>query len=126
MANTTHCDDSLATSLEGQPGPSEERLEPVAAPYVEFSAGLQAVRGYRLDEDGDSLSLAFEPWFVESENPLSVPCVRIVFHRVGDRILLDSFVIEDADETRSVNIDAAHDALQAWMDYISDSVRKPS
>ena len=105
--------------VEERPGSSEERLEPVAAPYVRFSAGLQAVRGYRLDEDGDSLSLAFEPWFVESENPLSVPCVRITFHREGDRILLDRFVIEDADETRSVSVDAAHDALQAWMDYMS-------
>jgi len=55
---------------------------------------------------------------LESRPPRKA-CVRITFHRVGDRILLDRFVIEDADETRSVNIDAAHDALQAWMDYMS-------
>src|SRR3989475_11188321 len=105
--------------MEERPVSIEEGLEPVAAPYVRFSAGLQAVRGDRLDEDGGSLSLAFEPWFVESENPLSVPCVRITFHRTGDRILLDRFVIRDADETRSVNLDPAPERLQAWMDYLA-------
>src|SRR2546428_744853 len=101
IAYTTHTDDSLETAMEERPVSIEEGLEPVAAPYVRFSAGLQAVRGYRLDEDGDSLSLAFEPWFVESENPLSVPCVRITFHRVGDRILLDRFVHEERDLART-------------------------
>src|SRR5207245_5272973 len=73
IAYTTHTDDSLETAMEERPVSIEEGLEPVAAPYVRFSAGLQAVRGYRLDEDGDSLSLAFEPWFVESDNPLPSP-----------------------------------------------------
>ncbi len=106
--------------MEGRTGSGVDRFESVAAPYAQFAAGLERVRGYRLDQDGDSLSLAFEPWFVESESPFSVPCVRITFRRAGDRILLENFVIEDAEETRSVDILAAHDALQAWMDYMSD------
>lgn len=106
--------------MEARTGSGGDRSGPVAAPYAEFSAGLERVRGYRLDQEGDSLSLAFEPWFVESGNPFSVPCVRITFRRSGDRIVLESFVIEDAEETRSVDILAAHDALQAWMDYMSD------
>jgi len=94
--------------------------EPIAASYSRFTAGLDRVRGYCVTEEGDSLSLAFEPWFVESGSPFAVPCMRITFRREGERIILERFVIEDADEPRMLDIAAAHDALQAWMDCMAD------
>ena len=94
--------------------------EPNAASYSRFTAGLSRVRGYCVTEEGDSLSLAFEPWFTESGSSYAVPCMRIVFRREGEQIILERFEIEDADEPRTVNIDAAHDALQAWMDCMAD------
>ena len=100
--------------------PGEARSEPIAASYSRFTAGLNRVRGYCVTEEGDSLSLAFEPWFVESGSPFAVPCMRITFRREGERIALERFVIEDADEPRMLDIDAAHDALQAWMDCMAD------
>ena len=93
---------------------------PIAASYSRFTAGLNRVRGYCVTEEGDSLSLAFEPWFVESGSPFAVPCMRITFRREGERIILERFVIEDADEPRMLDLDAAHDALQAWMDCMAD------
>src|SRR3989449_3585090 len=95
-------------------------LEPIAASYSRFTAGLDRVRGYCVTEEGDSLSLAFDPWFVESGSPYAVPCMRITFRREGEQIVLEHFVIEDLDEPRMLNIDAAHDALQAWMDCMAD------
>ena len=94
--------------------------EPIAASYSRFTAGLDRVRGYCVTEEGDSLSLAFEPWFVESGSPFAVPCMRITFRREGERIILERFVIEDADELRMVDLNAAHDALQAWMDCMAE------
>jgi len=98
----------------------ETRSEPIAASYSRFTAGLTRARGYCVTEEGDSLFLAFEPWFVESGSPFAVPCMRITFRREGERIVLERFVIEDADEPRMLDIDAAHDALQAWMDCMAD------
>jgi len=95
-------------------------LEPIAASYSRFTAGLDRVRGYCVTEEGESLSLAFEPWFVESGSPFAVPCMRITFRREGERIILERFVIEDADELRMVDLNAAHDALQAWMDCMAE------
>jgi len=95
-------------------------LEPIAASYSRFTAGLDRVRGYCVTEEGDSLSLAFEPWFVESGIPFAVPCMRITFRREGERIILERFVIEDADELRMLDLNAAHDALQAWMDCMAE------
>jgi len=94
--------------------------EPVFAAYRQFREGLEQVRGYYVQDEEHSLTLAFEPWFVESENPFSVPCMRITFRKVGERVVLESFVIEDGDGARTVDIDAAHDALQAWVDYMSE------
>lgn len=98
----------------------ETSPEPIAASYARFCDGLSRVRGYCVTEEGDSLSLAFEPWFTESGSSFAVPCMRITFRREGERIILERFVIEDADEPRNLDIDAAHDALQAWMDCMSD------
>ena len=92
----------------------------ISAHYDRFLNGIQRIRGYTLLEEGETLSLAFEPWFVESGNPFSVPCLRITFRRQGDRIALESFVVEEDDETRNVDLDAAHGALQAWMDSVSE------
>ncbi len=93
---------------------------PISAPYEQFRSGIERIRGYNLLEEGDSLALAFEPWFVESGNPFAVPCLRIQFRRRGDRIVLEAFVVDEAGDSRTVDIEAAHDALQAWMDSVSD------
>jgi len=46
--------------------------------------------------------------------------MRITFRREGERIILERFVIEDADELRMLDLNAAHDALQAWMDCMAE------
>ncbi len=92
----------------------------VSADYARFRAGLARIQGCGLEEEGDRLSLAFEPWFLEGESRLSPPCLRLRFRRAGDRIVLESFTIEAENETRDVSVAAARDALQAWMDYTAD------
>ncbi len=93
---------------------------PVSASYQRFRAGLDRARGYDLHEQGDCLSLRFDPWFAESAPPSGEPCLRIQLRKEGDRIVLESFVVEADGEPRSVDLDAARDALQSWMDYTCD------
>jgi hypothetical protein len=93
--------------------------ETVSAPYESFRQGLCRIRGYCLQDEGDRLTLAFEPWFSESDEPYSVPCLRIDFRRRGDRIVLERFIVCDAGEEQPLDLEAAHDALQAWMDSMS-------
>src|SRR2546425_6827818 len=87
--------------------------EPIAASYSRFTAGLSRVRGYCVTEEGDSLSLAVEPWFTESGSSYAVPCMRIMFRREGEQIILERFEIEDADHRRTVNIEPPHEPFKA-------------
>ncbi len=93
--------------------------EAISAPYEGFRQGLCRIRGYCIQDEGDRISLAFEPWFTEPDRPNSVPCLRLDFRRAGDRVFLERFVVCDGTDETSVNLDAAHDALQAWLDYLS-------
>ena len=93
--------------------------ESVSVPYEGFRQGLCRIRGYCLQDEGDRLSLAFEPWFVESEEPYAGPCLRLEFRRREDRIALERFVVCDAGQEMALDVEAAHDALQVWMDYVS-------
>ncbi len=106
--------------MEAPGVPHDTRSVPVAGNYDRFRAGLSRTRGYNLREEDATVSLEFEPWFAEADRTHSLPCLRITFRKEGDRIVLDSFLVDDGPETRSVDIDAAHDALQAWIDYMSD------
>ncbi len=90
--------------------------EAISAPYEGFRKGLCGIRGYCLQDQGDRLTLAFEPWFAESDPSAGVPCLRLDFRRIGDRVLLERFAVCDGAEERVLNLEAAHDALQAWLD----------
>src|SRR5437879_13870166 len=81
--------------------------EPIAASYSRFTAGLSRVRGYCVTEEGDSLSLAFEPLFKESGSSYAVPCMRIMFRRVREQIIPEGFEIRGTGQQRTVNIEAA-------------------
>ena len=91
---------------------------PITAPYRGFCEGVERTC-YSFIEEGDRLMLAFEPWFVDAAQGRDVPCLRLVFQREGDRVVLERFTICDRREERLVDLDAAHDALQAWLDYLS-------
>lgn len=93
-------------------------MEAISAPYEGFRQGLCHIRGYCLDDRGDRVSLAFEPWFSESDRPSAVPCLRIDFRRIGDRVVLERFAVCDGTDERALDLEAAHDALQAWLDSV--------
>ncbi len=93
--------------------------EVVSAPYEGFRRGICRIRGYCVDDEGDRIALAFEPWFTESDRPGSVPCLRLEFRKVGNRAVLEKFVVCDQGEERAMDLVAAHDALQSWLDYVS-------
>ncbi|HYM39873.1 MAG TPA: hypothetical protein VEY12_06990 [Thermoplasmata archaeon] len=90
--------------------------EAITAPYEGFRQGLCHIRGYCLEDRDNRISLAFEPWFTESDRPNTVPCVRIDFRRIGDRVVLERFAVCDGTEERVMDLDAAHDGLQSWLD----------
>jgi hypothetical protein len=92
----------------------------VSAPATTFLSGLGRSYGYSVEADGEWLEVAFEPWSLEHETPSDVPCLRLRFRQDGDRVVLERFTISDDGEERTVGLGAAHDALQAWMDFISD------
>ena len=92
--------------------------EAISAPYEGFRQGLCRIRGYCVDDAGDRISLAFEPWFTESDQLNPVPCLRLEFRKVGERVLLERSAVCDGTEERVLDFDAAHDALQLWLDYV--------
>lgn len=92
----------------------------ISAPATTFLAGLGKSLGYHVEAYGNRLDVAFEPWSLEHEGPFDVPVLRLRFRQRGDRVVLERFTISDDGEERTVELDAACDALQAWMDYISD------
>ncbi|MGI0149032.1 MAG: hypothetical protein ACREDF_05825, partial [Thermoplasmata archaeon] len=51
--------------------------------------------------------------------PFDVPCLRLQFRVEGERVVLERFTISDDGDERLVELDAAHDALQAWMDSMA-------
>jgi len=92
----------------------------ISAPASTFLSGLGKTLGYNVEADGERLAIAFEPWSLEHEDPFEVPCLRLQFRQEGDRIILERFLITDDSEERLVDLDAARDALQAWMDFMKD------
>ncbi len=91
----------------------------ISAPYEGFRQGLCRIRGYCMLEEGDHLHLAFEPWFVESGEPLAVPCLRMDSRKKEERIVLERFVVCDAGQETYFDVEADHDALHICMDYVS-------
>jgi len=47
-----------------------------------------------------------------------MPAARL--RQVDGRIVLERFTVENAGEEQVVNLEAARDALQAWMDSMAD------
>ncbi len=93
--------------------------EAISAPLDGFQRGVCRIRGYCVHDEGDRMSLAFEPWFTEADRPGEVPCLRLDFRKVGDRIVLERFVVCSGTQEQPVDLDAAHDALQAWLDSMA-------
>ena len=91
----------------------------ISAPATTFLAGLSQSLGYNVEADRNRLEVAFEPWSLESDQPFDVPVLRLRFRHQGDRVVLERFTISDEGEERTVELGAAQDALQAWMDYIA-------
>jgi hypothetical protein len=94
--------------------------EEISGPATTFLSGLGKTQGYSVHADGERMTVAFEPWSLEHEGPFNVPCLRLQFRQEGARVVLERFTIYDEGEERLVDLDAAHDALQAWMDYMAD------
>ncbi len=95
-------------------------VEAITAPYRGFCEGARRMAFYAIQEDGDRILLAFEPWFLESRQAGDFPCLRMVFRRIGDRVVLERFAVCDGAQERLVDLEAAHDALQIWLDYLSE------
>jgi len=92
--------------------------EAISAPYEGFRQGLCRIRGYCIEDREDRVSLAFEPWFSEPDRPGAVPCLRLDFRKVGERVVLERFAVCDGAEEQILDLEAAHDALQSWLDYM--------
>ena len=93
---------------------------PIAVPYERFREGLESQRGYGLEEVGSRLVLNFNPLFVESEQPHAQPTLRLRFRRDGSMLVLEDFLVVEEDREKPINLEAARDALQIWMDYMCD------
>ena len=92
----------------------------ISAPAKGFLSGIGKTLGYSWEDDGRRLDVAFEPWAVEHVSPFEVPCLRLEFRQDGDRMVLERFTVSEDGEERGVDLGAAKDALQAWMDFVSD------
>ena len=91
----------------------------ISAPASRFLTGLAETHGYYVEADGERVNVAFEPWSLEQVNPFDVPCLRLQFRQIEARMVLERFTIHNDGEERAVDLEAAHDALQAWMDSMA-------
>lgn len=101
------------------PFPGRMTAPPIQVPYAKLHEGFLHLRSYSVENLPDRILLAFEPENVEAPDQ-RVPCLRIVFRKEGDLAILEKFSVLDGDEERAVDLDAAHDALKAWVDWMSD------
>lgn len=92
----------------------------IFVPYEAFREGVERMHGCCVEDQGQTLSLAFEPGFVEATDRREVPCLRLVFRKQGDQVILEKFVVCDGVQEMPIDLGGAHDALQAWMDAVSD------
>lgn len=92
----------------------------ISAPASRFLTGLGKTQGYSVQAHEELVTVAFEPWSLEQVNPFDIPCLRLQFRQVDGRIVLERFSIDNEGEEQIVNLEAAHDALQAWMDSMAD------
>lgn len=92
----------------------------VSAPNRKFVDGVRRSLGYDLREEGGRVFLNLGPWFTEHGHPFAAPCVRLMLRKEDSRIVLEHLIIEEEGDRTSVDIGAARDALQAWMDYTCD------
>ena len=92
----------------------------ISAPRSRFLDGLCKTQGYNVVTNGERVTVAFEPWALEQVDAFEMPCLRLDFRQVDGRIVLERFTVENAGEEHVVNLEAARDALQAWMDSMAD------
>lgn len=92
----------------------------ISAPSATFLAGLHKTLGYNVEEEAGNIMVSFEPWGLEQTNPFDVPCLRLEFRQVGHEVVLERFTVSEEGEEREVDLGAARDALQAWMDWMAD------
>jgi hypothetical protein len=92
----------------------------ISAARAEFLDGLCRTQGYNVVTDGERVTVAFEPWTLEQVDAFEMPCLRLDFRQVDGRIVLERFTVENRGEEQVVNLEAARDALQAWMDSMAD------
>src|SRR5207247_9773070 len=92
----------------------------ISAPRWRFLDGLCKTQGYNVVTEGERVTVAFEPWALEQVDPFDIPCLRLEFRQVDGRIVLERFTIENDGQDQVVNLEAARDALQAWMDSMAD------
>ena len=95
----------------------EAAISALAQPFL---AGLAKALGYSIQADGERLMVAFEPWSLEHADPYEIPCLRLLLRQDGERVVLESFTVSESGEERAISLDAARDALQAWMDCMAD------
>jgi len=94
-------------------------MSEISAPRWRFLDGLCKTQGYNVVTEGERVTVAFEPWALEQVDPFDIPCLRLEFRQVDGRIVLERFTIENNGEDQVVNLEAARDALQAWMDSMA-------
>jgi hypothetical protein len=92
----------------------------ISAPRSRFLDGLGKTQGYNVMADGERFTVSFEPWALEQVDAFEMPCLRLEFRQVDGRIVLERFTVENEGEEQVVNLEAAQDALQAWMDSMAD------
>ncbi len=92
----------------------------ISAPRLPFLDGLGKTQVYNVVTEGERVTVSFEPWALEQVDPFDIPCLRLEFRQVDGRIVLERFTIENDGEDQVVNLEAARDALQAWMDSMAD------
>ncbi len=92
----------------------------ISAPRSRFLDGLCKTQGYNVVSEGERITVAFEPWAVEQVDAFEMPCLRLDFRQVDGRTVLQRFTVESGGEEQVVNLEAARDALQAWMDWMAD------
>lgn len=96
-------------------------MKPLTVQYNKLKEYVDSSGMYRLYEEGEEVTLIFEPTFVEATFHGTGARIFITGKRNGDVVNIQRFEIEDADgERRDLDIEAARESLAVWLETVED------
>ncbi len=96
-------------------------MKPLTVQYEKLKNYVDSSGMYRMYEEGEEVTLVFEPTFVEATFHGTGARIFIAGIRQGDLVNIQRFEIEDeSGERRDLDLEAARESLAVWLETVED------